>query len=328
MKAIVVHPAKDAPRLSWEEVPDIRIGPEEVRVRAHATAVNRADLLQARGQYPPPPGESEILGLEVAGEIVELGSAVRGWKRGDRVCALLAGGGYAEEVKVHHRMLVKLPDDWDYTRGAAVMEVWLTAFSNLFMEGDLQPEQRVLIHAGGSGVGTAAIQLARSVGAVVYTTAGDEKKLENCRKLGASLTVSYKESDFVAAVKDASGGEGVHLILDPVGASYLKPNLSVLREGGCLIVIGLLGGAKAELDLGLVLGKSLKIAGTRLRSRPLSEKIRITREFEARFWPELTASSLTPVIDSVYPITRAAEAHRKVAENKTNGKVILTMEHG
>ena len=323
MKAIVAKMEKDKSRLAWDEVPDIVPEPEQVLVDIKATAVNRADLLQAMGLYPPPPGESDILGLEMAGVISAIGDQAEGWSVGDRVMGLLSGGGYAQQVAIHPQMLLQLPDSWSFVQGAAVPEVWLTAFSNLFLEGDLASGQRVMIHAGGSGVGTAGIQMAREAGAVVYVTAGSAAKLDRCRELGASLSINYKEQDFVAAVRDATQGQGVDLILDPVGGAYLKQNLDLLDENGRLINIGLLGGSAAELNLGAVLGKSLRIIGTRLRSRPLAQKIKITRLFADRFWPLLESGRLQPVVDTVFPIAESQAAHDYVRQNRNTGKVIL-----
>lgn len=323
MKAIVVKSKNKKPRLVWEEVADIVPGPEQVLVDIKATAVNRADLLQAMGLYPPPPGETETLGLEMAGIISAVGDQVQGRSVGERVMGLLSGGGYAQQVAIHPQMLLQLPDSWSFVHGAAIPEVWLTAFSNLFLEGDLKSGQRVMIHAGGSGVGTAAIQMACEAGAVVYVTAGSAAKLDRCRQLGASLGINYKEQDFVAAVRAATAGQGVDLILDPVGGAYLEQNLELLTENGRLINIGLLGGRTAELNLGAVLGKSLRIIGTRLRSRPLAQKIKITRMFAERFWPLLETGRLLPVVDTVFPITEAQVAHDFVYQNKNTGKVVL-----
>jgi len=323
MKAIVVKSENKKPRLVWEEVPDIVPGPEQVLVDIKATAVNRADLLQAMGLYPPPPGETETLGLEMAGIISAVGDQVQGRSVGERVMGLLSGGGYAQQVAIHPQMLLQLPDSWSFVQGAAIPEVWLTAFSNLFLEGDLKSGQRVMIHAGGSGVGTAAIQMACEVGAVVYVTAGSAAKLDRCRQLGASLGINYKEQDFVAAVRAAIPGQGLDLILDPVGGAFLERNLELLAENGRLINIGLLGGSTAELNLGAVLGKSLRIIGTRLRSRPLAQKIKITRMFAERFWPLLETGRLIPVVDTVFPITEAQAAHDFVYQNKNTGKVVL-----
>jgi putative PIG3 family NAD(P)H quinone oxidoreductase len=323
MKAIVVKQENKIPLLSWEEIPDIQCGPEEVLVEVRATAVNRADLLQALGLYPPPPGESEILGLEMAGVVAALGDAVHNRQIGDQVLALLPGGGYAQQAAVHHQMLIDLPGSWSFAEGAAIAEVWLTAFVNLFIEGALQPGEAVMIHAGGSGVGTAGIQMAREAGAVVYVTAGTQTKLDKCRTLGAELAVNYKEQDFFDAVMAATGGRGVDLILDPVGGAYLNRNLDLLKENGRLINIGLLGGNNAEMNLATVLGKSLRIIGSRLRSRPLTEKIAITRQFKERFWPMLEGGKIQPVIDTVFPIEEAQAAHAYVRENRNTGKVIL-----
>ena len=325
MKAIVVKKTDAEPILSWEEVPDVTHDSEKVLVDIKATAVNRADLLQAQGLYPPPSGESEILGLEMCGVVASVGDATEGWQVGDRVLGLLAGGGYAQQVAIDPRMLIRLPDSWTFTQGAAVPEVWLTAFSNLFMEGALQSGERVMLHAGGSGVGTAGVQMAREAGATVYVTAGSEAKLSRCRELGASLAVNYKEQDFFKEVMAATKDQGVDLILDPVGAAYLTQNLNLLRVNGRLVNIGLLGGSTAEINLGAVLGKSLRILGTRLRARPLAEKISITRKFKERFWPMLEEGRLQPVIDRVFPIKEAQGAHGHVRQNINIGKVVLEM---
>ena len=323
MKAIVVKPGDHGPRLVWEKAPEAAMGPEEALVAVRATAVNRADLLQARGQYPPPPGVTDILGLEVAGVVSAVGDAVQGWQPGDRVMALLPGGGYAEQAAVHHGLLMRLPDGWSFDQGAAVPEAWLTAFLNLFMEGRLQPGQRVLIHAGASGVGTAAIQMAREAGAKVFATAGSAAKLAACREYGAVLAIDYKTQDFAVEIKAHSGGKGVDLILDPVGAAYLKRNIEVLSPGGRLVTIGLMGGSRAEIDLGQVLGKSLHLVGSRLRHRQVAEKIDITRQFQERFWPLLVSGKLKPVIDRVFPISEAEAGHGHVKENRNIGKVVL-----
>ena len=323
MKAIVVKTEQQKYQLVWEEVPDVKPGPDEVLVDVKATAVNRADLLQAMGLYPPPPGDSEILGLEMAGVIVAIGRQVKGRKIGDRVCGLLSGGGYAEQVTIHSQLLLEFPDSWSYAQGAAIPEVWLTAYSNLFMEAELKSGEAVLIHAGGSGVGTAGIQLAREAGATVYVTAGAAAKLERCRELGASLGVNYKQQDFVKEVMAAAGGQGVDVILDPIGGAYLNQNIALLKENGRLVNIGLLGGSTAEINLGALLGKSLRIIGTRLRSRPLAQKIEITRLFADRFWALFAAGGLQPIIDSVFHIEEADAAHDYVKQNKNTGKVIL-----
>jgi putative PIG3 family NAD(P)H quinone oxidoreductase len=326
MKAIVVKIQADPPRLIWQEVPEPALGAQEVLVEVHATAVNRADLLQARGLYPAPPGASEILGLEMAGRIAALGQDVVDWQIGDRVCALLGGGGYAERVTVPRQLLLKIPDQWTFIQAAAVPEVWLTAFVNLFLEGRLSIGETVLIHAGASGVGTAAIQLAHEIGAKVFVTAGTEVKLKTCRELGAALAVNYKEQDFCEEVLAATDGRGVDLILDPVGGDYLERNLNVLAKQGRLINIGLLGGRNAEIDLALVLTKNLRIVGSTLRARPLAEKTLIIREFHERFWPLLADGKLRPIIDRSFPIQEAQTAHEFVRANRNKGKVVLEVK--
>jgi putative PIG3 family NAD(P)H quinone oxidoreductase len=323
MKAIVMKPGDKAPRLVWQEVGSVSIGTGEVLVTVRATAVNRADLLQAQGQYPPPPGVSDILGLEISGVISAVAEGVDGWTVGDRVLALLPGGGYAEQAAAPGGLLMRLPDGWSFAQGAAVPEAWLTAFLNLFIEGQLMAGESVLIHAGASGVGTAAIQMARAAGAVVFATAGSVDKLEACRRFGAVLAVDYKHQDFAVEIKAHTKGRGVDLILDPVGAAYLNRNIEVLASGGRLVNIGLMGGRRAEIDLGKILGRSLRLIGSRLRHRPVSEKIGITRQFEERFWPLLSTGRLTPVIDRVFPVTEAEAAHAYVRENRNIGKVIL-----
>jgi putative PIG3 family NAD(P)H quinone oxidoreductase len=268
---------------------------------------------------------TEILGLEFAGTIAAVGERVPDRRVGDRVCALAAGGGYAERIAVHHGMLLDVPDDWTFETAAAVPEVWLTAFSNLFMEADLGAGRTVLIHAGGSGVGTAAIQLATRAGATVIATAGAEEKLARCRDLGAALAVNYKTENFPERIHDFLDGGGVDVILDPIGGPYLAADLTVLNPRGRLILIGVLGGRTAEIDLGRVLGKGLTLKGTRLRGRPLPEKLEIVRRFRERFWPLLVRGDLSPIIDTTFPIQEAGRAHAYVKENRNIGKVILTV---
>ena len=323
MKAIRVQGEKDNPTLVWGEADAPVCGPDEVVVDVRAAAVNRADLWQARGHYPPPFGASEILGLEMAGVVREVGAAVQAFGAGDRVCALLPGGGYAERVSVPAGMLLRLPDDWSFAQGAAVPEVWYTAFINLFDEGALKAGETALIHAGASGVGTAAIQLAVDAGARAFATAGSADKVARCRELGAELAVNYKEQDFVAEVMAATDGAGVDVILDPVGGGYLARNVALLKPFGRLVNIANLGGSKGELDMGRVLGRRLRIIGSTLRGRPAAEKIAITRRFEEQVWPKLADGRLRPIIDRVFPIAEAGAAHAYVLANRNIGKVIL-----
>ena len=324
MKGIVVENQKTKPTLVWSDVDDVEIGPDEVLVDVHASAVNRADLMQARGAYPPPPGASPILGLEMAGVVVDVGDNVADWQEGDRVCALLPGGGYAQQVSVPADMLISLPDDWSFAQGAALPEVWLTAYVNLFLEGKLQPGETLLVHAAGSGVGTAAIQLGKAVGATVYATAGAAFKLERCKALGADLTINYKEQDFAQEIMAVS--DGVDVILDPVAAAYLERNVEVLKRFGRLILIGLLSGISAPLNMAHMLRKRLTIVGSTLRTRPLDEKVSITRQFAEQFMPQLKSGELQTIIDTTFPIEQAQAAHEYVAANKNLGKVILIVE--
>ena len=243
------------------------------------------------------------------------------WATG--LCALLPGGGYAEKVAVPADMVMRLPDNWTFAQGTAVPEVWFTAFVNLFLEADLQAGETVLIHAGASGVGTAAIQLAKAVKAKVFITAGASEKLRRCRELGVDLAINYREEDFLTAVQEATHGKGVDVILDPVGGSHLKKNVAALAPFGRLVNIGLLGGVDGEMNVGLLLRNRLRLVGSTLRNRSVSEKIDITRQFSQRFWPLLAAGKLHPIIDTTFPIADAQQAHAYVAADKNTGKVIL-----
>lgn len=319
MWGISVQLEESRPLLQWREISDPELKDGEVLIRSAYTAVNRADLSQARGQYPPPPGESEILGLEVSGVVEGVGAGVEGVRVGDRVCSLLAGGGYAELVTVHHKLLLPVPEDKDLQWAAAIPEVWYTAFLNLFVLGGLEMGETVLIHAGASGVGTAAIQLARDAGARVIATAGDDAKLAKCRELGADEVINYKQSDF----KEVIGKEQVSLILDPIGGAYLDSNIDVLKRDGRLVLIGLLGGPSGTLDLRKVLTKRLRIQGSTLRSKSLEEKILLTQKFKECVWSKLLDGTLNPVIDRVFDIRSAQEAHEYVRMNRSVGKVLL-----
>jgi putative PIG3 family NAD(P)H quinone oxidoreductase len=323
MKAIVIDENSPDRPLHWREVPDPEIGPEEVLVDVHATAVNRADLLQRAGSYPPPPGAPPYLGLEMAGIVAAAGERVGDWNPGDRVCALLGGGGYAEQVAVPHSLLLRLPEDWDFPRAAAVPEVFLTAYVNLFMEGCLQKGETVLIHGGGSGVGTAAVQLAAHAGCRVLVTAGTDAKIAHCLELGAQFGANYRERDFADAILEQT--DGVDVVLDIAGATYLEPNLRLLKTKGRLVLIALLTGPRAEIDLSAVLGKRLRLIGSLLRSRPVPEKTEIVRAFKKQFWSHLEDGRIQPVIDTVLPIARAEEAHQILEQNRNIGKVVLTV---
>lgn len=323
MKAIIVQTEQENRPLIWQEVPAPDYGPEEVLVDIYATALNRADLSQREGNYPPPPGASNILGLEMAGRIAAVGEQVTGWQVGDRVCALLPGGGYAEQVNVPHQMLMAIPDAWSFAQAAAIPEVFLTAYVNLFMEAGLQAGETVLIHGGASGVGTAAIQLAHQAGCRVIITAGSEEKTTRCLALGADLAINYKSEDFAERIGRYTHGEGVDVILDMVGAAYFERNLKLLKLKGRLVFISMLSGSKTEINLGALMGRRLRLIGSVLRARSQAEKVEIKARFMAQFWPQLLDGTIAPIIDTVYPITQANEAQQYMADNKNTGKIIL-----
>ncbi|TXD37888.1 NAD(P)H-quinone oxidoreductase [Lujinxingia vulgaris] len=324
MNAIAVDTSADSPQLIWTEHPRPRPAAGEVLIKVHATAVNRADLLQARGRYPVPTGASTIMGLEAAGEVVELGEGVEGVDVGDRVCALLTGGGYAEYVTSPASLLLSLPHNLSMDEAAALPEVFYTAFLNLYLEGDLKPGERAMIHAAASGVGTAALQLCALTGNPVIGTAS-ASKLDTILKLGAERAIDRRSENFADVVREWTEGQGVDVILDPVGADYLDANLQSLATGGRLVIIGLLSGASAELSLGRLLMKRLQLKGSVLRSRTLAEKEAITRKFKARVWPHVLSGELRPIIEKILPIEEADEAHRLLATNQTTGKIVLSV---
>ena len=325
MNAIHVDGNQPGRPLVWQTTADPVLGPDEVLVDIHATALNRADLMQRAGNYPPPPGAPEILGLEMAGQIAAIGANVSQWEIGERVCALLPGGGYAEQVVVPEGMLMPIPNGWTYTQAAAMPEVFLTAFVNMYMEANLQPGETVLMHGGASGVGTAAIQLAQATGNPIIVTASSAEKCDACLKLGASLAINYKEKDFVEEVRTFTNGAGVDVIMDMVGANYLERNLSLLKLKGRLVFISMLSGGQTQINLGALMGKRLRLIGSVLRSRALAEKLEIKARFMANFWPLLEEGKIQPVIDSVYPITQANEAQQRMADNLNIGKIVLTV---
>ena len=301
------------------------LGVGAVRIRVAATAVNRADLLQRQGSYPPPLGASPILGLECAGTVSEIAPDVSDWRVGDRVMALLAGGGYAEEVVVDAGSVLPVPASLPLEQAAGVPEVFLTAYLNLFELGGLAAGGAALVHGGGSGVGTAAIQLCKVAGAHVYVTAGSDAKCQRCRELGADLAVNYRSDSFAACVQDATDGRGVDVVLDPIGASYLADNLKSLAVGGRLVVIGLMGGAKAEVSLAALLARRLSVIGSTLRSRPVEEKASIIAGFRRRFGADLESGRIRPVIDRVLPLEAVADAHRAMKASEHFGKIVLRL---
>lgn len=322
MKAIVLNEDKS---LSWQQQPDLSPGPGQVAIRVHASAVNRADLMQRAGLYPPPPEASEILGLECAGEISALGDGVAQWQVGDPVCALLAGGGYAQTVVCSADHVLPVPNGFSFAEAAALPEVFATAWLNLFMLAGLQPGQKALVHAGASGVGTAAIQLCKAKGNPVFVTVGDQAKLDTCLQLGASAGHLRTEGEFEAAVKAWAGTGGVAAILDPVGGNYLEQNLKCLETDGSLVIIGLMGGRSGSLDLGRLLVKRIRVVGSTLRSRSDSSKAEVIAQLRQQVWPLFEQGSLKPIIHSRFPITDATAAFELVASNQTTGKVILEL---
>jgi tumor protein p53-inducible protein 3 len=326
MRAIVFDQPGDESALHLGDAPSPTLGPEEIRLRVRATAVNRADLLQRQGLYPPPPGASTVLGLECAGEVVEVGARVSGWRIGDRAMALLPGGGYAEEVVAHAGSAMHVPDTLSDEEAGAFPEVFLTAFLNIFLIGAPAPGGHVLVHGGGSGVGTAAISLCKEAGHPVIVTAGSREKCARCRELGADVAVNYRDTDFAGAVRDATAGRGVDVVLDSIGARYLAPNIVSLAPGGALVLIGLMGGARGEIDLAALLLKRARVVGSTLRTRSVEEKATIVRAFESRFGAALRAGRLRPVIDRVLPLAQAAEAHRVVQSSTHFGKVVLRID--
>jgi putative PIG3 family NAD(P)H quinone oxidoreductase len=320
MKAICLDP--ETHEITWDDVPDPTAAPGEVLIDIHASAVNRADLLQRIGKYPVPAGAPPYMGLEAAGVISELGEGVTRWQVGDHVCTLLGGGGYAERVATPASILIRMPDDWDFEKAAAVPEVFYTAFLNLFIEGELKEGETVLIHGGASGVGTAGIQMAKRAGCRVLVTAGREDKIDFCKELGADVAVNYKEENFETAIRKEAP-EGVDVILDIAAADYLKPNMNLLKTRGRLVIIALLTGTKAEIDLSLLMRGRQRVIGSVLRSRSLEEKIEVHDRFEERFWPDLVSGEIKPIIYKTLPIQDTEGAQSILANNENIGKVIL-----
>ncbi|MET8564659.1 NAD(P)H-quinone oxidoreductase [Streptomyces flaveolus] len=323
MHAITIPEPGGPEALVWDEVPDPVPGEGEVLVEVVASAVNRADILQRQGFYNPPPGASPYPGLECSGRIAALGPGVSGWAVGDQVCALLAGGGYAEKVAVPAGQLLPAPEGVDVTHAAALPEVVCTVWSNVFMVAHLRPGETLLVHGGSSGIGTMAIQLAKAVGAKVAVTAGTKEKLDRCAELGADVLINYREQDFVAEIKQATGGAGADVILDNMGAKYLDRNVQALAVNGRLAIIGMQGGVKGELNIGTLLSKRAAISATSLRARPLEEKAAIVAAVREHVWPLLTAGHVRPVVDRELPMPEAAEAHRLVEASGHIGKVLL-----
>lgn len=320
MKAICVDP--ETLKIDWLDVSEPTASPNEVVIDIHATAVNRADLLQRTGNYPLPPDSPPYMGLEASGVISEIGKDVTNWQIGDRVCTLLSGGGYAERVASPASMLIRVPDNWDFEKAAAVPEVFYTAFLNLFIEGGLTKGETVLIHGGASGVGTAAIQMAKKAGCHVLVTAGRADKIKFCKELGADVGVNYKEGNFETAIRE-NAPDGVDVILDIAAADYLKPNINLLKTSGRLVIIALLTGAKAEINLSILMRKRLRVIGSVLRPRSLKEKVDLHDRFADKIWPYLISGAINPIIYKTLPIQDADAAHGILEANENIGKVIL-----
>lgn len=323
MKAVVID---DEQKLHWQDVDAPTPGADEVLIKIHATAINRADLMQRKGFYPPPPGASTIMGLECAGEVTAVGENTSKFKVGDRVCALLAGGGYAEIVAVHEGSVLPIPGGDTFIHGACLPEVFATAWLNLFIEAKLQPGEKVILHAGASGVGTAAIQLCKSFGSPCFVTAGTAAKIAACIELGANAGSNRHEGSFFEKADDFSAGAGIDVILDPVGGSYLEDNLKLLGLNGRLVLIGLMGGNAAQINLAMLLMKRLRVIGSTLRTRPVEEKAVVMAQLLEKVWPKIESGEIKPIVDTVFPIEEVEKAHALVESDETIGKVVMSVQ--
>lgn len=323
MKAIIFDSPGDSDVLYLGDAPDPSPGEQELLIEVHATAVNRADLLQRKGLYPPPPEASPILGLECAGTVVEVGTAVEGYAVGDRVMALLPGGGYAELATVHQGSAIPVPEGMSFEDAAAIPETCLTAFLNIFLLGGVGSGDSALVHGGSGGVGTAAIRLCREAGVRVFVTAGSRDRADRCVDLGADAAIDYSTEDFAERIMELTDGIGVDVILDPVGAPYFEKNLSLLTVEGRLVLIGLMGGHSTGVDLSRLLRRRLSVIGSTLRSRSADEKAVIVESFLDEFAQALSARRIDPVIDRVLPLERAGEAHTLMDEGGHFGKIVL-----
>lgn len=322
MHAVIAPDPGGPEALRLADLPDPECGPDGLLVDVAATAVNRADILQRRGMYPPPPGASDVLGLELSGTVAEVGADVDGWSVGDQVCAVVAGGGLATRAVIPAATAMPLPPGLDLVRAAAVPEVFTTAYDALVVQAGLSDGEVALLHGGSSGVGTAGIQLVRRAGGRAVVTVGTEKKADACRALGAELAVNYRDQDFADVITDQMSG--VDVVLDIIGADYLRQNLKVLKPDGRMVIIGLMGGAKAQINLGLVLAKRLTVRGSTLRARPVEAKAALARRMVEEVWPGFADGSLEPVIHTVMPLEDVADAHRLMESSDHIGKIVLT----
>ena len=324
MKAVLIQEFGGPEQLYLGEARTPSINSNEVLVKVKATALNRADTLQRKGSYPPPPGASEILGLEMAGVVEQVGNKVTRWKSGDRVCGLLAGGGYAEYVSSHENLLITIPNDWNFQEAAAIPEVFMTAFQAISYLAKLQKGESILIHAGASGVGTAAIQLAKSLGASQIIVTASEHKHKICKDLGADITIDYKTQNFEEVVNEVTATKGVDVIIDFLGASYLQKNINSMAMDGRIVILAFMGGINVEdLNITNFLRKRIQIMGSTLRARSLDYKVQLTQDLVNYAMPKFITKELRPIIDSVFDWKDVAEAHRYMEANKNKGKIIL-----
>jgi putative PIG3 family NAD(P)H quinone oxidoreductase len=324
MRAVVANGAGGPEVLSVGELPDPEPAPGELVLAVAAAGLNRADLLQRQGFYPPPPGASDVIGMECSGTVAAVGDGVEGWSVGDRACALLAGGGYAERVAVPAGQVMPVPDGVDLVTAAALPEVACTVWSNLFMVAGLQPRETLLVHGGAGGIGTFAIQLAHQLGSRVLTTAGTPEKRAACLALGADVAIDYREQDFVEEARAATDGRGVDVVLDNMGAKYLDRNLDALATEGRLVIIGMQGGTRAELDINKLLRKRAAVIGTTLRSRPVAEKSAICASVVEHVWPLVAEGLVQPVVHGTLPAEDVAAAHALMESGEHSGKILLT----
>lgn len=299
--------------------------PGEVLIRVEAAGVNRPDIMQRQGKYPPPPGASDLPGLEVAGEIVEV-QGESGWRVGDRVCALVAGGGYAEYCAAPAPQCLPIPAGMDAMTAAAIPETYFTVWTNLFQRGGLLAGERVLVHGGTSGIGSTAIQLARAFGATAFATAGTDEKCDACRRLGAAEAINYRTRDFVEAIRELTNGEGVDVVLDIIGGDYLPRNIECLRLHGRVLQVGLIGGSRSSINLRSILQNRLTLTGSTLRPRTVEEKGAIARELEMKVWPLLERGEVRPAVHATFPLRDAARAHQLLESGEVIGKIVLTVQ--
>jgi len=324
VRAAVITTPGDPDVFAIQEIDDPEPGPEEALVAVHATALNRADLLQRRGGYPAPPGiRADVPGLEMAGIVERVGERVTEWSPGDRVMALLGGGGYASKVAVHQRELLAVPDGLELERAAAIPEVFFTAFDALFLQCELAAGESVLVHAAGSGVGTAAIQLAALAGCRVFGTAGSDDKLARAAELGLDVGINYHSQDFAEVVAERTNRRGVDVILDVIGAPYWDRNIASLATRGRMVLVGTMGGGKVETNIGALMPKRARVHGTVLRARPFEEKARLAQTFGGRYLHHFASGRLAPVVDRVFPLAEVAAAHRLMESNANFGKIVL-----